>query len=106
MNENYLNESQSGSSVMMFIAGAVVGAGLALLMAPASGEETRRKLSDTARRLRDETKNRVSHAKESITELREDAKHAIDQGRETFSQGRRQRAEGQATYSDTGARGM
>jgi hypothetical protein len=39
---------------MIFLAGAVIGAGVALLLAPASGEETRRRLSHTAKRLRDE----------------------------------------------------
>lgn len=104
MNENHYMHESNGA--MMFMAGAVVGAAIALLMAPASGEETRRRLGESARRVRDEAKNRVGHVRETISELREDAKSAIEQGRETFSQGRRQRAEGQPSFTDTGSRGV
>jgi gas vesicle protein len=79
--------------MMGFVAGAVVGAGIALLMAPASGEETRRRLGDTARRMRQDAKNRMSQARETLEDLKEDARSAIQTGRETFSQGRRQRTE-------------
>jgi gas vesicle protein len=107
MNENYMaNEAQGGSAVMTFIAGAVIGAGVALLLAPCSGEETRRRLGDTARRWRDEGKNRVNQARETINEIREDAKQAIETGREAFAQGRRQRAEShdaERPYSEAGA---
>ena len=37
---------------MGFLCGALIGAGVALLMAPASGAETRRRLGETARRLK------------------------------------------------------
>jgi len=39
------------AGVTLFLLGAVCGAGLALLLAPATGGETRRKLGETARRL-------------------------------------------------------
>jgi gas vesicle protein len=38
-----------GTVVIAFVLGAVTGAAVALLMAPASGEETRRILEDKAR---------------------------------------------------------
>jgi len=100
MNDKYADTQ--GSPVMMFIAGAVVGAGIALLLAPASGEDTRRRLGETARKFKDETKNRVAQARDTLTELKEDAKSAIETGRETFTQGRRQRSE-QGSYADSGS---
>lgn len=87
MNDN--SSDNLGSPLMMFIAGAVVGAGLALLLAPASGEDTRRRIGETARRIKDETKDRVSQAKDTLSDLKEDAKSAIETGREHFAQGRR-----------------
>ena len=39
----------AGTVVMAFVLGAITGAAVALLMAPASGEETRRVLADKAR---------------------------------------------------------
>jgi len=40
-----------GMSLTGFLLGAVVGAGIALLLAPSPGGDTRRKLGETARRL-------------------------------------------------------
>ena len=36
-----------GGKVVWFVAGAAIGAAVALLYAPASGEETRKKIADT-----------------------------------------------------------
>src|SRR6266850_2550755 len=43
----------TSSVVTGFVVGAVIGAGLALLLAPATGTDTRRKLGDVARKVRD-----------------------------------------------------
>ena len=40
-----------GINLAGFLLGALVGAGLALLLAPAPGGETRKKVADTARRI-------------------------------------------------------
>jgi gas vesicle protein len=47
--------------------GALIGAGLALMLAPQSGEETRRLLRRRARRIADETRDRYDDA---VHELR------------------------------------
>ena len=62
------NSSSAGSVVLAFAIGAVAGAVLALLYAPASGEETRRRIADKTR----EGKQRLSTA--------------VDRGREAFEQ--------------------
>ena len=43
------NQSSTGSQVLRFVVGVGVGVGIALLMAPASGEDTRARLSESAR---------------------------------------------------------
>jgi hypothetical protein len=53
-----------------FMLGAVVGAGLALLLAPATGEETRRRLKETATRFREEADEAVGNVKERFDEMR------------------------------------
>jgi gas vesicle protein len=78
-----------------FVVGALVGAGLALLLAPATGQDTRRRLGETARRLRDDAKSRMSHARDTVSSLKEEARSAIESGREAFSQARQSRREGQ-----------
>lgn len=44
--------------------GAVVGAGLALLLAPGPGDETRRRLGRTARRIGDRASDMMQRARE------------------------------------------
>jgi hypothetical protein len=46
-----LDTGNGGMSMTGFLLGAVVGAGLALLLAPATGGETRRKLGETAKKI-------------------------------------------------------
>jgi len=62
--------STTGITVAGFLMGAIVGAGLALLLAPGPGEETRRKLGETARRLRSKASDMAGQGRggESDTE--------------------------------------
>ena len=46
------SEGRGGSVAAAFLVGAILGAGVALLFAPATGADTRRKLGNTANRLR------------------------------------------------------
>ena len=71
------NSSSAGSVVLAFAIGAVAGAVLALLYAPASGDETRRRIAAKTR----EGKQRLSTA--------------VDRGREAFEQIRSQAAMGE-----------
>jgi gas vesicle protein len=61
------------------ILGALVGAGLALLLAPQSGAETRRDLARRARRLTDEARDRYDEAKRRLRRSREHRQHARDE---------------------------
>jgi gas vesicle protein len=49
-----------------FLLGALVGAALALLLAPRSGAETQAEIAGAARRLRDDVEGRVSGARERV----------------------------------------
>lgn len=69
-------EGRSGGAYLVaFVLGAITGAALALLWAPATGEESRRMLGEKAR----EGKERVSDAARSISA-------AIERGREAYRQ--------------------
>lgn len=75
-------ERRSGGGTGLFLLGLAVGAGLALLFAPQSGEETRDVVRRTARRLRRRAKNLAEDAGETIDELRQtglDAVHDMSQ---------------------------
>ncbi len=81
-----------GAVVLSFIAGGVVGAGLGLLLAPASGVETRRRLKEGAKEGMDIAKTRfdegVGKVKELAVEKTEDVKAAYASGKEAFLKGR------------------
>lgn len=51
-----------------FLWGALLGAGVALLLAPRTGAETQRELRERARRLRDTAEGRVSEARDTVNE--------------------------------------
>src|SRR5262249_27619926 len=61
-------ESSSGVNVGGFMIGALIGAGLALLLAPASGGETRRRLGDTARKIGSAAKDKIQDIRGGASE--------------------------------------
>ena len=83
MNENpYLNEeSRGGASGMSgFVLGAIVGAGVALLFAPAAGTDTRRKLGETAKRLGSKAQEMGSAARDKMQEVGSAARDKVQEG--------------------------
>lgn len=71
------HNSSAGSVMLAFALGAVAGAAIALLYAPASGEETRKRIAEKTR----EGKQRLSSA--------------VERGREAFEQIRSRAAMGE-----------
>ncbi|HER41148.1 MAG TPA: YtxH domain-containing protein [Salinimicrobium catena] len=65
--------ANSGSTFLALLTGAAIGAGLGMLYAPDSGEETRRKLGENARRTQDDLNRRY---KETSSNLSQKAKKA------------------------------
>lgn len=56
------NEERGSGLIAGVILGAVIGAGIAMLFSPKSGEETRRELARRARELGDDARDRVGEA--------------------------------------------
>jgi gas vesicle protein len=78
----------SGSSLAMgFVLGALVGAGIALLTAPKTGKETRRRLADAGARWGNAARSRIDEAGEIAHDLKRDAQSAMQAGREAFQHG-------------------
>jgi gas vesicle protein len=71
-----------GGLVMAFIAGAAVGAAVALLFAPASGERTREYLSQRAREGRERAAETARQGREMLHRQRENIASAFDRIRE------------------------
>jgi gas vesicle protein len=74
--------------VLAFLVGAVVGAAVALLYAPATGEETREFLGEKAREGRERAVKAAERGRQAVKEGRENLTSAIDRGREAFQQAR------------------
>jgi gas vesicle protein len=84
------NGSSGGSVFVAFVLGAATGAAVALLFAPAAGEETRRKLSQTAREGRERAEGFAREGREFLSRQRENIASAVERGREAFEQARKE----------------
>ena len=71
-----------GGLVVAFVAGAAVGAAVALLFAPASGEQTREYLSQRAREGRDRAADAARQGREILNRQRENVTSAFERIRE------------------------
>ena len=69
----------SGSVLLSFLLGGVVGAGLALLFAPQSGRETRQQIKDLTDDVKDKTTEYVKQAKEKAASIVDDGKEYYDE---------------------------
>ena len=78
----------AGTVVVAFVLGALTGAAVALLLAPASGEETRRILSEKAKEGREKASDAARQGKEFLNRQRDTLSTAIDRGREAYNQAR------------------
>ena len=58
------DDSAAGTVVVAFVLGAITGAAVALLVAPATGEETRRMLAERAREGREKAGEAARHGRE------------------------------------------
>jgi gas vesicle protein len=77
-----------GSVLLAFILGAISGAAVALLYAPASGKETREFLGERAREGRDRAAAAADKGREMMQQGRETIATALDRGREAYQQAR------------------
>jgi gas vesicle protein len=80
-------KDQGGSAGAVFVAfllGAVTGAAVALLAAPTSGEEARRRLSDKAREGKARAGDVARQGREFIERQRETITTAIERGHEAY----------------------
>jgi gas vesicle protein len=90
-----MNDARSyGSATVAFLAGALIGAGAALLLAPQSGTETRSMLRDYAGRAKDELRERSRQAKATLDTAKE-------RGREAFEFAKERGKEAYASVKET-----
>jgi gas vesicle protein len=76
------HDTSAGSLLLAFVAGAAVGAAVALLFAPASGEETREYLGQRAREGRDRAAEAARQGREMLNRQRDNLASAFERVRE------------------------
>ena len=81
-------ESAPATIITAFVLGALTGAAVALLMAPQSGEETRRMIGDRARDSADRAADAARQGRELLNRQKENISSAIERGREAYQQAR------------------
>lgn len=78
----------SGAIFVAFLLGAIAGAATALLLAPQTGEETRRLLAQKAREGREKAGEAAQKGKEFVDRQRENVATAIERGKEAYQRAR------------------
>ena len=81
-------KDNSGSIMVAFVIGALTGAAVALLFAPATGEETREFIGQKARESKAKAREAMDQGKEYYRSQRENLVTAVERGREAFQQAR------------------
>ena len=95
--DNHESKCSGQAVALAFLGGAVAGVVAGLLLAPKSGEETRRALKGYARRAEEEVLEKVKEARAALDETIERGKHfiaekaadvevAVKAGRETMKE--------------------
>jgi gas vesicle protein len=89
----YIVVERESGGIGAFLLGALLGAGVALLFAPRSGEETQRELKERVVRLRDVAGQRVREAQqrmeERLDQTRGQVMDRVDSIRDAVESGRR-----------------
>jgi gas vesicle protein len=83
-----MSKDNSGTFMVAFVIGALTGAAVALLFAPAAGEETREYLGQKAREGKAKARDAMDQGREYYNSQRENLVTAVERGREAFEQAR------------------
>ncbi len=78
------NDSCLGTVLIAFAAGALIGAGVALLYAPQSGEDTRRMIAEKAEELKKQAMEKYESSKDALREKKEHLAAAYEAGKEGY----------------------
>jgi gas vesicle protein len=81
-------DSGAGTIITAFVLGALTGAAVALLVAPKSGEDTRRMLGERAREGADRAAEAARQGRELLNRQKDNIASAIERGREAYHQAR------------------
>jgi len=79
-----MSENSATNVLVAFLLGAVAGGVTALLLAPESGVETRRRIGDSLKKAKDKAKEELDVVKEFAETHKEAIKEAYMEGKEAY----------------------
>ena len=85
---NDQNASAASGLLVGIIIGAAAGAALALLLAPAPGDETRRRIGEAAKKLGGEGKRKFDDLRDAAQDRVSEVKDAVRAGRDAYREAR------------------
>jgi gas vesicle protein len=85
MTHNDCEGYSSGCVLSAFVLGGMIGAGVALLLAPQSGADTRRKMEELADDLKEKAADYASTTKEKVVSTVDKAKELYEEKKEAVS---------------------
>jgi len=88
------SDNGGGAVLVAFVLGAIAGAATALLLAPASGEETRRLIAEKAREGREKANEAARQGKDFVERQRTNISAAVERGKEAYQRVRAGDAKG------------
>jgi gas vesicle protein len=83
-----MSNDNGGGILVAFVLGAIAGAATALLLAPASGEETRRLIAEKAREGRDKASEAGRQGKDFVDRQRSNLTAALEKGKDAYQRAR------------------
>lgn len=78
------NNCNSGSMLASFLLGGILGAGIAILLAPKSGHETIEKIKEVAGTVKGKIASSVDSAKDIYEEKKSAVSVAVEAGKEAY----------------------
>ena len=85
--EKFENEAGGGGFMLGLLTGAVIGAGLGMLLAPKAGSDLRGQVAEQAKNFGTKAGEQYRRASETASEWAERGKDMVNQAREGFTRG-------------------
>ena len=79
-------DNNSGEGILAFILGGVIGAVVGLLLAPCSGEETRKRISEWLEENREKTRKFLDEERSSLKDKKDKLSAAWEAGKKAFTE--------------------
>jgi gas vesicle protein len=82
--QEYEASGNGGNTMMAFGLGMLAGAVTALLLAPANGQETRRRIGQFTSKVGEKTRDGLGVAKDFVSDQKDRLANAVDEGRQAY----------------------